>query len=71
MNGSKFTRNVSYPIKAFVAEASGRDYIRIQHKNGNSSFNSSWSGMLQNLEPGNVLFISYPSKIVTIANTRL
>ena len=71
MNGGEFTKTFLYPIKAFVAENIGKDYIRIQHENGNSSFNSSWSGMLQNLEPGNVLFISYPSKIVTIANTRL
>ena len=57
MNGGEFTRTFLYPIKAFVAENVGKDYIRIQHKTTSSSWNSSWSGMLRNLKSGNAWHI--------------
>ena len=69
MNGGEFTRNFLYPIKVFVAENVGKDYIRIQHESASSSLNSSWSGMLRNLISGNGSFVSYLSEIIFLAES--
>ena len=54
MNAGSLNKDVLYPIKAFMAEDDGYDYIRIQHK-ANNEWKSSWNGMLQNLETGTLL----------------
>ena len=54
MNAGSLNKDVLYPIKAFMAEEAGSDYIRIQHK-ANNGWKSSWNGMLQNLETGTFL----------------
>ena len=52
MNAAQLSKDNYYPIKAFMAEGNGMDYIRITYKEGSNGFRDSWDGMLQNLEAG-------------------
>ena len=57
MNAGSLNKDVLYPIKAFMAEQNGYDYIRIQRKANSGSYSYSWEGMLQNLETGILLLL--------------
>eukprot|EP00794_Sanderia_malayensis_P019881 gene19881-21822_t len=49
MSGGTLSKDLYYPIKAFFAEGVDNDYIRILHKVGSGSDQTSWQGMLRNL----------------------
>ncbi len=38
MDGGALTQNTDYPIKAFMTERAGKDYIRIMYQVGGGSF---------------------------------
>ena len=60
MNGGSLVTDTWYPIKAFMTENTGKDYIRITYNADGGSDATNWAGMLQNLksgEKGNVLQI--------------
>lgn len=48
------SENVLYPIKIFMGEGSRAEFLRIRYQRDNGGFISSWEGMLQNLETGNL-----------------
>ena len=52
MDAGQLSSSTFYPIKAFMAESGGNDYIRVQHKVGSGSYSSSWGNMLYNLKTG-------------------
>eukprot|EP00795_Rhopilema_esculentum_P002629 gene2630-826_t len=61
MNAAQLSKDNYYPIKAFMAEGGGSDYIRITYKEGSNGFRDSWDGMLQNLEAAeSILVIPIP-----------
>ena len=55
MNAGLLNKDVLYPIKAFIADSHGNDYIRIEHKANSSSYSNTSVGMLHNLETGILL----------------
>ena len=59
MNAAQLSKDNYYPIKAFMAEGAGMDYIRITYKEGSNGFRDSWDGMLQNLEAGEKFLCLY------------
>ncbi len=67
MDGGALTQNTDYPIKAFMTERAGKDYIRIMYQVGGGSFETSWTDKIRNLLPSKYcdfrsLFVEYESK---------
>ena len=52
MDAGQLSSSIFYPIKAFMAENVGSDYIRVQHRVGSGNYSSSWGNMLYNLKTG-------------------
>ena len=53
MNAVLLSKDVRYPFTIFLTDSTGIDYFRLSWKQSeNSSYDSSWDGMLYNLEEG-------------------
>ena len=54
MNGGSLVSDTWYPIKAFMTEDDGKDYIRITYNIDGGVDATNWAGMLQNLKSGEI-----------------
>ncbi len=58
MDGGALTQNTDYPIKAFMTEEVGSDYIRIEYQVGGGPFETSWTDKIRNLLPSKYFNLS-------------
>ena len=57
MNPGALSKDTMYPIKVFFTDSWGYDYLQIQYKIVNGSYQNSWTGMLHSLLPGDCYII--------------